>query len=418
MWKVGQHFLLSKLEPNQYGWQSLCETLSQTLQNTASRKPTKTSSLQAENYQTTSAVSKTLPGFQNSKQNSKSTNKVKSTSAILYFWINSVHGKQKAFFFGTGTCFDRLSVRSPGAEMGKSWIMQTCQGFSLTVRRDCELLRQSLFNFQPLQKGRDKQPRWQATQSELGLSEAVLNCTRQSLRNCWIASRKLLILVKIGTWFCRRAETPTTTCHLPDLFKIETGWCFNWKLKYSCTNEIHRIGAAASTTLVNQVWNIPHTVAPKNRREEGLASSKPNSFSQRFWNSRVTRVGCGCTSRTSGAETSFAPQSLLTSRIFFFLRLPFGQYGPVSQLSRSEESCTGPFNWGEAHCAGEKVKRKIGPFQWKSLWIKPNSKTTKGRGPPRQPGTPRPAPRCTGQRGKQPQQTRDFTNKSWYALTY
>ena len=52
---------------------------------------------------------------------------------------------------------------------------------------------------------------------------------------------------------------------------------------------------------------------------------------------------------------------------FFFLRLPNGQYGPVSQLSRSEESCTGPFNWGEAHCAGEKVKRKIGPFQWKSL---------------------------------------------------
>ena len=29
--------------------------------------------------------------------------------------------------------------------------------------------------------------------------------------------------------------------------------------------------------------------------------------------------------------------------LFFFLRLPYGQYGPVSQLSRSEESCTGPF---------------------------------------------------------------------------
>ena len=53
--------------------------------------------------------------------------------------------------------------------------------------------------------------------------------------------------------------------------------------------------------------------------------------------------------------------------LFFFLRLPYGQYGPVSQLSRSEESCTGPFNWGEAHCAGEKVKRKIGPFLRKSL---------------------------------------------------
>ena len=51
----------------------------------------------------------------------------------------------------------------------------------------------------------------------------------------------------------------------------------------------------------------------------------------------------------------------------FFLRLPNGQYGPVSQLSWSEKCCTGPFNWGEAHCAGEKVKRKIGPFQRKSL---------------------------------------------------
>ena len=52
---------------------------------------------------------------------------------------------------------------------------------------------------------------------------------------------------------------------------------------------------------------------------------------------------------------------------FFFPRLPNGQYGPVSQLSRSEKCCTGPFNWGEAHCAGEKVKRKIGLFQRKSL---------------------------------------------------
>ena len=85
---------------------------------------------------------------------------------------------------------------------------------------------------------------------------------------------------------------------------------------------------------------------------------------------------------------------------FFFLRLPYGQYGPVSQLSRSEESCTGPFNWGEAHCAGEKVKRKIGPFQWKSLCIKPNSKTTKGRGPPRQPGTPRPGSQVHGPKRK------------------
>ena len=46
--------------------------------------------------------------------------------------------------------------------------------------------------------------------------------------------------------------------------------------------------------------------------------------------------------------------------MFFFLRLPIGQYGPVSQLTvlstTRELSCTGPFNWGGAHCAGENVK--------------------------------------------------------------
>ena len=39
--------------------------------NTASRKPTKTSSLQARNYQTTSAVSKTLPGFSTPNKTAK-----------------------------------------------------------------------------------------------------------------------------------------------------------------------------------------------------------------------------------------------------------------------------------------------------------------------------------------------------------
>ena len=65
--------------------------------NTASRnlprkvlfklKTTKLLQLSAKHFQAS----------KNSKQNSKSTNKVQSTSAILYFWINSVHGKQKAF---------------------------------------------------------------------------------------------------------------------------------------------------------------------------------------------------------------------------------------------------------------------------------------------------------------------------------
>ena len=55
-----------------------------------------------------------------------------------------------------------------------------------------------------------------------------------------------------------------------------------------------------------------------------------------------------------------AEANYIMTQAFFFLRLPNGQYGPVSQLSRSEKCCTGPFNWGEAHFAGEKVKRKIG----------------------------------------------------------
>ena len=99
--------------------------------------------------------------------------------------------------------------------------------------------------------------------------------------------------------------------------------------------------------------------------------------------------------------------------VFFFLRLPIGQYGPVSQLSRSEESCTGPFNWGEAHCAGEKVKRKIGPFLRKSLKNQTRTRTQqKGRSPPRQPGTPWPGSQVHGPTRKQTQQARDFTNKS------
>ena len=52
---------------------------------------------------------------------------------------------------------------------------------------------------------------------------------------------------------------------------------------------------------------------------------------------------------------------------FFFLRLPNGQYGPVSRMFQPKTRYyTGPFNWGGAHCAGEKVKRKTGPFLQKS----------------------------------------------------
>ena len=81
----------------------------------------------------------------------------------------------------------------------------------------------------------------------------------------------------------------------------------------------------------------------------------------------------------------------------FFLRLPNGQYGPVSQLSRSEKCCTGPFNWGEAHCAGENVKRRTGPFLRKSPKNqKQEQQHDKGRSRPRQPGTPRPGSQVHG----------------------
>ena len=97
------------------------------------------------------------------------------------------------------------------------------------------------------------------------------------------------------------------------------------------------------------------------------------------------------------AEQTFEVIVAELANSLFFLRLPNGQYGPVSQLSWSEKCCTGPFNWGEAHCAGENVKRRTGPFLRKSL--KNQTRTTtqqKGRSPPRQPGTPRPGSQVHG----------------------
>ena len=88
------------------------------------------------------------------------------------------------------------------------------------------------------------------------------------------------------------------------------------------------------------------------------------------------------------------------SSVIFFPRLPIGQYGPVSQLSRSEESCTGPFNWGEAHCAGEKVKRKIGPFLRKSLKNQTRTRTQQKGAQPAT-ATRNPPARLPGARAKE-----------------
>ena len=57
--------------------------------------------------------------------------------------------------------------------------------------------------------------------------------------------------------------------------------------------------------------------------------------------------------------------------------------------------CTGPFNWGGAHCAGEKVKRKTGPFLQKSHQKQANSKQGTARHGNQEP--PGQAPRYTGQ---------------------
>ena len=132
------------------------------------------------------------------------------------------------------------------------------------------------------------------------------------------------------------------------------------------------------------------------------------------------------TLKTTPSKTPLKPlldnldglEQAVYSKTFFFLRLPSGQYGPVSQLSQSEKSCTGPFNWGEAHCAGEKVKRRTGPFQRKSLRNQTRT-TTQQRGAVRHGNQEPPgqAPRCTG-RKNQPPQTRGFIDRSWYALTY
>ena len=75
LWKVGQHFLLSKLEPNQYGWQSLlCETLSQTLQKHSFQKTYQnkfSSSWKLPNYFSCQQNTSRLPKLQTKQQKHK-----------------------------------------------------------------------------------------------------------------------------------------------------------------------------------------------------------------------------------------------------------------------------------------------------------------------------------------------------------
>ena len=104
---------------------------------------------------------------------------------------------------------------------------------------------------------------------------------------------------------------------------------------------------------------------------------------------------------------------------FFF---PASAYWPVWPgqsivLSRSgEKICIGPFNWGGAHCAGERVKHKTGPKLQKSLHQKHQQPT--GHDPRQQPGTPRSGSQLHTPRSNTTQTNRDFEGSSSYTLTY
>ena len=124
------------------------------------------------------------------------------------------------------------------------------------------------------------------------------------------------------------------------------------------------------------------------------------SFKCHIWTvlfSRSATFSAECLSAHPLVISSALEPSLLV--FLFFLRLPNGQYGPVSKMSQPKtRRCTGPFNWGGAHCAGEKVKRKIGPFLQKS---QPKKNKTKRARPAT--ATRNPPARLPGARAKKQQ---------------
>ena len=106
----------------------------------------------------------------------------------------------------------------------------------------------------------------------------------------------------------------------------------------------------------------------------------------------------------------------------FFLRLPIGQYGPVSQLSYPEKEKEAvqvhligaepivqvrTWNNGEDHSYRSLLKNKH---------KQTNSKTGTARHGNQEP--PGQAPRCTGPEATNKENTRDLKDRSRYALTY
>ena len=67
-------------------------------------------------------------------------------------------------------------------------------------------------------------------------------------------------------------------------------------------------------------------------------------------------------------------------------------------------------NWSEAHCAGEKVKQKIGPFQRKSPWTKQEQQHNKGAQPAT--ATRNPPARLPGARAEKTNHDKQETSKT------
>ena len=189
----------------------------------------------------------------------------------------------------------------------------------------------------------------------------------------------MLVQKQYGPWLCRG---------IPDLAYGTSAQIPN--LAYGTSAEIHSPGwRIVGCSTASLEYKPPRGWGNGCRVVRCLASG---SIVHQISNISLNQVG-----------TEWRPR--VRSHSIFFLRLPNGQYGPVSQLSWSEKSCTGPFNWGGAHCAGENVKRRTGPFLRKSLNNQTRTTTQqKGRSPPRQPGTPRPGYQVHGPRRKQPKE--------------
>ena len=124
--------------------------------------------------------------------------------------------------------------------------------------------------------------------------------------------------------------------------------------------------------------------------------------------------GQSCWQGHTPATCLWGHQSQTKEWSIFFLRLPSDHHGPVSKMFNSRNTIyvyTGPFNWGEAHCAGEKVKRKREDQRIRSHFNinRPTTKTKEGAAHHGNQEPPGQAPSCTGR--NQHHKRRDFKQR-------